>query len=97
MVMNILAWAFLGLIAGVLANKVVSKSGSRILADVFFGIIGAIVGGWVFTALGATGVNGFNPWSILVAFAGAVLSLSVWHSINGSRSRSSTNVLTPHL
>src|SRR5688572_18051454 len=98
MVANILAWTFLGLIAGFLAAKVVNRSGSGILLDIVLGIIGAVIGGWVFHALGAAGVTGFNLWSILVAFVGAVLLLLVWHRIHGPKSRGNrTGVLTPHL
>ena len=97
MVANLLAWIFLGLVAGFLASKVVNRSGSGILLDIVLGIIGAIIGGWVFNAVGAAGVTGFNLWSILVAFVGAVLALLVWHAIHGPKPRSSTGVMTPHL
>jgi len=97
MVANLLAWIFLGLVAGFLASKVVNRSGSGILLDIVLGIIGAIIGGWVFNAVGAAGVTGFNLWSILVAFVGAVLALLVWHAIHGPKRRNSTGVMTPHL
>jgi len=98
MVANLLAWIFLGLIAGFLASKVFNRSGSGIVLDIFLGIIGAVIGGWVFDALGAAGVTGFNLWSILVAFVGAVLLLLAWHGVQGSKSRGSrSGVMTPHL
>lgn len=97
MVANLLAWIFLGLIAGFLAGKVVNRSGSGIVLDIFIGIIGAVIGGWAFNAVGAAGATGFNLWSILVAFVGAVLVLLVWHTMHGPKSRSRTGVMTPHL
>src|SRR5687768_6815132 len=98
MVANILAWTFLGLIAGFLASKVVNRSGSGIVLDIFLGIIGAVIGGWTFHATGAAGVTGFNLWSLVVAFGGAVLVLLVWHGIQSSRPRyREGTVLTPRL
>jgi uncharacterized membrane protein YeaQ/YmgE (transglycosylase-associated protein family) len=98
MVANLLAWIFLGLIAGFLAGKVVNRSGSGILLDMFLGIIGAVIAGWVFNAVGAAGVTGFNLWSILVAFVGAVLLLLVWHGMQGAKPRTRDGaMLTPRL
>ena len=97
MVMNILAWAVLGLISGFLASKVFNKQGEGILLDMLLGIVGAVIGGWVFRALGASGVTGFNFWSLLVAFVGAVLVLVIWHAIRGSKTRAGSGVLTPRL
>jgi uncharacterized membrane protein YeaQ/YmgE (transglycosylase-associated protein family) len=73
--MSIIAWIILGLIAGFLASKIVNKTGEGLLVDILLGIVGAIVGGWLFTALGEPGVTGFNLYSMLVAVIGAIVIL----------------------
>ena len=79
--MGIIAWIIVGLIAGFIASKIVNKSGEGFLRDVILGIIGAIVGGWIFTALGANGITGFTLYSIFVAVIGAIIVLVVYHAI----------------
>jgi uncharacterized membrane protein YeaQ/YmgE (transglycosylase-associated protein family) len=79
--MGIIAWIIVGLIAGFIASKIVNKSGEGFFRDVILGIIGAMVGGWLFTALGANGVTGFNLYSIFVAVIGAIIVLVVYHAI----------------
>ncbi len=83
--MGVIAWIIVGLIAGFIASKIVNKSGEGFLRDVILGIIGAIVGGWIFTALGANGVTGFNLYSIFVAVIGAIIVLVVYHAIFSRR------------
>ena len=81
--MSVLAWIILGLIAGFIASKIVSGSGQGILIDIVLGIIGAVVGGYLFTALGATGITGFNLYSMFVAVVGAGILLWAYHAISG--------------
>ena len=83
--MSILAWLVLGLIAGFIASKIVNHTGSGILLDIVLGIIGAMVGGWLFTTFGAMPVTGLNLYSMLVAVVGAVVVLAVYHAIFGRR------------
>ena len=71
--MSIIAWIVLGLIAGFIASKLVSGSGQGLLMDIVLGIVGAVVGGYLFTALGATGITGFNLYSMFVAISGAAV------------------------
>jgi uncharacterized membrane protein YeaQ/YmgE (transglycosylase-associated protein family) len=85
--MNIIAWIVLGLIAGFIGSKLVNKRGEGILLDIVLGVVGAVVGGWLFQQLGSTGVTGFNIWSLLVAIVGSVVLLLIWHAIRGSASR----------
>ena len=87
MMMGILGWIVLGLIAGFIASKLVNKQGEGPVLDIVLGIVGALVGGWLFNAFGSAGVTGFNAWSLLVAVIGAVVSLVVWHVIRGSSAR----------
>lgn len=79
--MSFLAWIVLGLIAGFIASKIVNKSGEGIFLDILLGIVGAVIGGWVFTKFGASGVTGVNLYSILVAVVGSVIFLLVYHML----------------
>jgi len=84
--MSILAWLILGLIAGFIASKIVNHTGSGIILDMVLGIVGAMVGGWLFIQFGAMPVTGFNLYSMLVAVVGAVVVLVIYHAIFGRRS-----------
>ncbi|MFL6603263.1 MAG: GlsB/YeaQ/YmgE family stress response membrane protein [Steroidobacteraceae bacterium] len=87
--MSILAWIILGLIAGFIASKLVNKRGEGMFLDIILGIVGAVVGGWVFSALGMTRVTGLNLYSLLVAVIGAVIVLFGYHAITGRTGRGS--------
>ena len=76
-----IAWIILGLIAGFIASKIVNKSGEGLLLDILLGIIGALVGGWLFRAFGMHGVTGFNLYSLIVAVAGAIVFLVIYHML----------------
>ena len=84
--MGIISWIILGLIAGFIASKIVDARGQGMMLDIVLGIVGAIVGGFVFSAFGAEGITGFNLWSVLVAIAGSVIVLWVYHAVAGRRS-----------
>ncbi|MES2356500.1 MAG: GlsB/YeaQ/YmgE family stress response membrane protein [Pseudomonadota bacterium] len=79
--MSVLAWIILGLISGFIASKIVNKEGEGFLMDVLLGIVGAVVGGWLFNTMGASGVTGVNLYSMLVAVIGAVVVLVLYHAI----------------
>jgi uncharacterized membrane protein YeaQ/YmgE (transglycosylase-associated protein family) len=79
--MSILAWIVLGLIAGFVASKLVNRTGEGIVLDIVLGVVGAVLGGWIFNRFGATGVTGFNVWSLVVAVVGAVVLLLIVHAI----------------
>jgi len=79
--MSILAWIILGLIAGFIGSKLVNKTGEGVILDIVLGIVGALVGGFIFRAFGASGVTGLNLYSLLVAVIGAVLFLIVYHAV----------------
>ena len=85
--MSILAWIVLGLIAGFIGSKIVNKSGEGVVLDIVLGIVGAVVGGWLFNAFGMSAVNGLNIYSLLVAVVGAIVVLFVYHALIGRRSR----------
>ncbi len=81
--MSLLAWIVLGLIAGFIASKIVNKAGEGVLLDIILGVIGAVVGGWLFHTFGMSGVTGLNIYSMLVAVAGAVVVLVLYHAVAG--------------
>ena len=83
--MSILAWIILGLVAGFIASKLVNRSGGSLVLDLLLGVVGAFVGGFLFTRFGAAGVTGLNIYSILVATLGAVVVLFIYHALSGRR------------
>jgi uncharacterized membrane protein YeaQ/YmgE (transglycosylase-associated protein family) len=85
--MSIVAWIVLGLIAGFIASKLVNKSGEGVVLDIVLGVVGAVVGGWLFSLLGMGGVSGLNIYSLVVAVIGAVVLLIAYHAITGRRPR----------
>ena len=83
--MSIIGWIILGLIAGYIASKIVNKSGQGFFIDIVLGIVGAIVGGFIFSTLGASGITGLNLYSMVVAVIGAIVVLVVYHWVSGRR------------
>jgi len=83
--MSLIAFVILGLIAGFIASKLVNKTGEGFVLDIVLGIVGSVVGGYVFRWFGSTGVTGLNLWSLLVSVTGAVVVLVIFHAIMGRR------------
>ena len=83
--MSIIGWIVLGLIAGFIASKIVNSEGQGLLLDIVLGVVGAVVGGFLFNQLGAAGVTGFNIYSMFVAVVGAVIVLVLYHLLTGRR------------
>ena len=79
--MSILAWIILGLIAGFLGSKIVNKTGEGLIMDVVLGVVGAVVGGFIFNMFGGAGVTGLNLYSLVVAVIGAVVVLLIYHTV----------------
>ena len=79
--MSFLAWIVLGLTAGFVGSKLVNHSGEGFFLDIILGIVGAVVGGWLFSAFGAAPVSGVNLYSLLVAVVGSVIVLVIWHAL----------------
>jgi uncharacterized membrane protein YeaQ/YmgE (transglycosylase-associated protein family) len=83
--MSILGWILLGLIAGFIGSKIVNKTGQGLVMDIVLGIVGALVGGFLFSFFGATGITGFNIWSLIVAVIGSIVVLWLYHALAGRR------------
>jgi uncharacterized membrane protein YeaQ/YmgE (transglycosylase-associated protein family) len=79
--MSLFVWILLGLVAGFIASHLVNHRGEGVVLDVLLGIVGAIIGGWLFHLFGHIGVTGLNLRSILVATVGAVVLLVTYHAI----------------
>ena len=79
--MSILAWIVLGSLSGFIGSKIVNKSGEGLILDILLGIVGAVIGGWLFNRFGAAGVTGLNLYSLLVAVIGSVVFLVIYHAI----------------
>jgi len=84
-IMGIIAWIIFGIIAGFIASKIVNKSGAGAITDLILGVIGAVVGGYLFEFFGAAPVTGFNFYSMFVAVIGAVVVLAIYHAITNRR------------
>lgn len=85
--MSIIGWIILGLLSGWIASKIVNNQGSGMIIDIVLGICGSLVGGWIFSVLGASPVTGFNLWSLFVSVVGAVVVLVVYHALAGRKAR----------
>lgn len=85
--MGILSWIIVGLIAGWLAGEMMRGAGFGLVGNIIVGIVGALLGGFLATALFNVPdpVNGINITSIIVAFLGAVILLAILRMFRGSR------------
>jgi uncharacterized membrane protein YeaQ/YmgE (transglycosylase-associated protein family) len=83
--MGILSWILVGLVAGWLADMVMKGRGRGVLFSIILGIVGALVGGFIASALLniPDAVNGFNIGSLLVAFLGAVILIAIVRALPG--------------
>jgi uncharacterized membrane protein YeaQ/YmgE (transglycosylase-associated protein family) len=81
--MGIISWVVLGLIAGFVGSKIVDKQGQGFWLNIALGIVGAILGGFLFDLFGASGVTGLNLWSMIVAIVGSVVVLLIYNAVTG--------------
>ncbi|HQT40114.1 MAG TPA: GlsB/YeaQ/YmgE family stress response membrane protein [Acidocella sp.] len=83
--MSLFGWIILGIIAGWIGSHIVDNGGKGPLLDMVLGIVGALVGGEIFSALGAHSVTGLNLYSLFVAVIGSVVVLVIYHAAMGRR------------
>jgi uncharacterized membrane protein YeaQ/YmgE (transglycosylase-associated protein family) len=83
--MSFFLWILIGLIAGFIASHIVNRRGDGLVLDILLGIVGAVIGGWVFHLLGREGVNGLNLRSLFIATVGAIVFLLLYHAIRPRR------------
>ena len=83
--MGIFSWIILGLIAGFIGSKLVEQQGQGFWLNIALGIVGALVGGFLFDLFGASGVTGLNIYSMIVAVLGSVVVLLIYNALTGRR------------
>ena len=84
--MSVIGWIVLGLIAGWVASKIVGGSGQGFFLDLALGMVGALVGGFLYSQIfGGPGVTGLNLGSIFVAIIGSIIVLVAYHAFTGRR------------
>lgn len=85
--MGILLWIIFGIIVGAVARWIVpGESPGGIIGDLIVGIVGAFLGGWIFSFFGHVGVTGFNLGSFVCAVIGAIVLLWIIRAFSGRRS-----------
>ena len=80
--MSMIVWILLGFVLGLIASKVVSTTGEGTVVDILLGIVGAVIGGWLFALIGGSDLTGFDLDSVYsagIAAIGAVVALAVYH------------------
>ena len=88
--MGILTWIIVGLVAGALAKLILpGDDPGGIIVTTLIGIVGAIVGGFIASALGIGSVTGFNIGTLLIAIGGAILLLLIYRLVVARRTRTS--------
>ena len=83
--MSLLGWIVFGLICGFIASRIVDKEGEGCVLNIALGLVGAVVGGTIFSLLGEQMFWHFNLWSMFVAIIGAVVVLVIYHAITGRK------------
>ena len=83
--MGVVSWIILGLIAGFIGSKIVDKQGQGFWLNIALGIVGALVGGFLFDLFGASGVTGLNIYSMIVAIVGSTVVLVIYNAVMGRR------------
>ena len=80
--MSILLWIIFGGLVGWVASLIMKTDSQQgIILNVVVGIVGAVVGGWIMSLLGESGVSGFNLYSFLVAVGGAVVFIAILRAL----------------
>lgn len=76
--MGILLWIIFGALAGWIASMIMNTDAEQgALLNIIVGVVGALIGGYVFEFFGQSGVTGFNIYSLLVAIVGAIVLLAI--------------------
>ncbi len=77
---SLLAWIVLGLLAGWTAGKITRGRGFGCLKNLAIGLVGAVIGGFIFSALGFRGPAGFLT-SLVVSIVGTAVLLLIGNAI----------------
>jgi uncharacterized membrane protein YeaQ/YmgE (transglycosylase-associated protein family) len=80
--MGIIAWIFLGLVAGVIAKALMpGPDAGGLIMTVLIGIVGAFLGGFLGAMVTGRGLDGFTLWSLLLAILGSVVLLGIQRTV----------------
>ena len=79
------SWVFLGLVAGWLAGKIARGRGYGCLTDILLGLVGSVLGGWIFRKLEIGAGTGGFIYSLAAATVGAVVLVLIVHLFTGSK------------
>lgn len=74
--MGIILWIIFGAIVGWVASSIMGTD-EGLMMNIVLGIVGAVLGGWLMSFFGGTGITGFNLYSFLVALLGAVVLIGI--------------------
>jgi uncharacterized membrane protein YeaQ/YmgE (transglycosylase-associated protein family) len=74
--MGIILWIIFGALVGWIASAIMG-SNEGVIMNIVIGIVGAVIGGWLMSFFGSTGVTGFNLYSFLVALLGAIVLIAI--------------------
>lgn len=86
---SLILWAIFGGIAGWIATIILRRNDQHgMLGNIFIGIVGAFVGGFLFNLFGASGVDGFSLYSLMVAVIGSIVVLALVNMIRGGHASS---------
>lgn len=83
--MSILGWIVFGLITGFIASRVVNSRGEGCILNIVLGLVGALVGGFIFRRIAGFDAFRFNLASMFVAIVGAIVVLLIYHMFTGRR------------
>lgn len=83
--MSVLGWIIFGLLTGFVASRIVNAQGEGCIVNIALGLVGALVGGFIFSHIGGSSITGFNLYSIFVAIIGAIVVLLIYHAVTGRR------------
>ena len=78
--MSILIWIIFGALVGWIASAIMGTREGLVM-DIIFGVVGALLGGWLMSFFGKSGVTGFNLYSFLVAVLGAVVLIAIVRAV----------------
>lgn len=73
-------WIVFGAIVGWVASAFMGAN-EDLVTNIVLGIVGAVLGGWLMSFIGKSGVTGFNLYSFLVAVLGAVVLIAIVRAI----------------
>lgn len=78
--MGIIIWIVFGALVGWVASLIMKSDGSLVW-DIVVGIVGAVIGGFIMSVLGQSGIEGFDLYSFLVALLGACVLIAIVRAV----------------